>query len=134
MRLPSPAAWAELIAGHEGNVNGAVVSLTNGSITNVTGDRIASIVAGRVTAANLSSANAVASIVGLHAAIVGADVNGDGKFSFTEGNNSQSPQTYELPGDPSGDGDVAIDGVVIVKAGQFKAPKPPVLPGAEHDV
>ena len=98
-----------LIAGKGGAVNGGFNVERNGSITNVTATRIAAILAGATAVNNVSSLNAVKSITGLKAAVIGADVDGDRQFDWSEGGTTGFQLGTDTP----------IDGVVIVKKDQF---------------
>jgi hypothetical protein len=91
-----------LIAGQAGTGGTAI----NGSISFVTATRIAAILAGRPAANNITSANAVRSLTLINAQIIGADVNHNEIFDFTDA----GPSGFNL-----GDGDTAIDGFVLVK-------------------
>jgi hypothetical protein len=80
-----------------------------GSIANVTAKRIAAIIAVNdgTDADNLNASNAVTAISGIKTKVIGADIDGDGVFDFTD---------VGAAGFNLGGGDTAIDGLVIVKA------------------
>jgi hypothetical protein len=108
-----------LIAGR-GGADGGVFSVDrNGSITSVTATRIAAIIAGANAGAGLNNFNAVKSIAGLTASHIGADVDGDRQFDWTE--NTSTQVGFQLPGAPTTTDldDVPRDGIVIVKTGAF---------------
>ena len=90
---------------------------STGSVANVTATRIAAILAGKIgttTASNLTTANAVAQISNVHATVFGADNANAGIFDFTDSTGAPNPNNgiFQL-----GDGDTALDGLVIVKNG-----------------
>jgi hypothetical protein len=89
----------------------------NGSVSTITADRIASIVAG----AGYQHTNAVTAIVAIHTNSIGADLNGNGKFDFI-----LSPTPPHALFDAA-DGDVPIDGLVVVKAGGLIGVTAPIL-------
>jgi hypothetical protein len=91
-----------LIAGQAGTGGVAV----NGSISQVSATRIAAIFAGRPAPNNITAANAVQSLTLISAQVIGADVNHNELFDFTDA----GPAGFNL-----GDGDTAIDGFVLVK-------------------
>lgn len=103
-----------LIAGQAGTGGAAL----NGSISQVTATRIAAIYAGRPAANNITAANAVQSLTQISAQVIGADVNHNELFDFTDAGAS---------GFNFGDGDTAIDGFVLVKHASDLAALP-VLP------
>jgi hypothetical protein len=88
---------------------------TNGSIVKVTADRIAAMLAGSPDANAVGYGNAVQSIAKITASVIGADVNGNGIFDFTEGggDGTYQPDDSHHPVD----GDTALDGFVLVRAG-----------------
>lgn len=95
-----------LIAGQAGATGGTVDVTKNGSISNITATRIAAILAGAPAANAINGSNAVVKISGLkNVTTVGADVGGDTAFDFTDA----GPAGFNL-----GDGDTAIDGLVVV--------------------
>jgi hypothetical protein len=84
----------------------------------VTADRIATIIAGRPAPNAITAANAVFSITGLKAGVLGADVDRDSVFDFT----NAGAAGFNL-----GDGDTALDGLVLVRAaGLTTLPAPPL--------
>ena len=105
-----PGRWGGLFAGLGGTGTTAGLS---GGVTNVTAARIASILAaGADTQANaLTTANAVTALKNVHAATIGADIGGDGAFTYTGASN---PFTI-------GDGDTAIDGPIIATMAGYDA-------------
>ncbi|MEA3209594.1 MAG: hypothetical protein QOE70_2651 [Chthoniobacter sp.] len=102
-----------IVAGLGGRVAGLIDTAKNGSVSGVTAERIAAIVAGAAKANALTTDNAVTKITGLNVLAVGADVNGTG-FSFTDNPNPPNPSNGVFL---LGDGDTALDGLVIVKSG-----------------
>jgi hypothetical protein len=84
----------------------------NGSVLNLRADRIATILAGRPAANAITAANAVTAISNVRAFVVGADVNGNELFDYVD---------LPPPGFNLGDGDTAIDGLVVVRAGGLGA-------------
>jgi hypothetical protein len=96
-----------LIAGLAGD---ATTDGQAGSIDGVQARRIAAIFAGNddTNANELTTANAVKSIKNITANVIGADRNGNGTFDFTGAG-----------GFGLGQGETAIDGLVIVKSGGF---------------
>jgi hypothetical protein len=95
----------------------------NGSITNVTADRIATVIAGRPAANAITAANAVFSIAGLVTNVLGADLDRDSIFDFTEG--APSNPGYQIT---PGENDTALDGLVLVRAtGLTSLPTTPLL-------
>ena len=103
-----------IVAGFGGRVGGVIDTTKNGSVTGVTADRIAAIVAGAANANALTTDNAVSKITGIKALVIGADLNGNGSFNFTDNPGGPHPANglFLL-----GDGDTALDGLVIVKTG-----------------
>lgn len=96
--------------GGEGTTAGAT-----GTINGVKAARIAAIFAGdSSTAANaLTTANAVRAISNVQAKAIGADLDGDGVFDFTDANGNG---TYNL-----GTADTAIDGLVLALLAGYNA-------------
>ena len=82
-----------------------------GSIVNVTATRIAAILAvnKNTVADDLTAANAVTQINNVHASVFGADNVNSGIFDFVD--------NVGTVGFLLGDGDTAIDGLIIVKSG-----------------
>ena len=108
-----------LLAGQGGSVAGIVDAAKNGSILGVSATRIAAILAGAPGASALTADNAVKKItLGSGVTTIGADTGSAG-FSFTDNVSGPNPSngTFLL-----GDGDTAIDGLVIVKTGGFTPP------------
>ncbi|MGB8168257.1 MAG: hypothetical protein WCF18_12240, partial [Chthoniobacteraceae bacterium] len=101
-----------LFAGTGGT--GTIAGLA-GSITNVSATRIAAILAANssTTASNLTTANAVTAITGVTATKFGADLDGDTTFDFTDNPAGPHPSNGAFL---LGDGDTAIDGIIIVKS------------------
>ncbi len=95
-----------IVAGEKGTGTGG----TNGSITHITADRIAAMIAGTPAANAVTAANAVQKISSIVANVIGADLNGNNTFDFTEGG---SDAIYQPP--ETTDGDTALDGLVIVR-------------------
>ncbi len=93
-----------IVAGERGAGGG---STANGSIANVAAVRIATMIAGAPTASAVTYANEVFRITNISAAVIGADVNGNGVFDFTSVDNHLN----FTPGTK----DTAIDGFVIVQ-------------------
>lgn len=117
-------AMGGLIAGQAGSVGGVVDAAKNGSILGVNALRIAAILAGTPSANNLTTDNAVKKISGLTGATaIGADLAPPG-FGFMDNAAGPNPANgvFQL-----GDGDTAIDGLVIVKTGGFTGPHPAPL-------
>lgn len=108
-----------LVAGQGGKVNLVVDATRNGSIENVSARRIAAIIAGKDDGTSLSAANAVTAISGITTSIIGADVNNDRLFTFTDNGGTAD---FDL-----GTTDAAIDGLVIVKTGGFTGTFPTPL-------
>lgn len=81
-----------------------------GTVATVSATRIASIIAGAPANNAITATNAVPKITGITTAVLGADINGDGVFTFTNAG---------AAGFTPGDGDTAIDGLVLVKTGGF---------------
>lgn len=107
-----------LVAGQRGMGGGSAV---NGSIAKVSAAKIAAILAGRPDASQLTEANAVTKISAITATAIGAETNLAGSHSeaggFTFNDNIVAGPN---PGNGTflpGDGDTAIDGLVIVKLG-----------------
>jgi hypothetical protein len=107
--------------------NGAFAE--SGSVSKVTAARIAAIVAGAPATGVLGYQNAVTSISQVHASVIGADlgITGDyhvGRFDFNNpraGNDGLfEPNAAHNPVD----GDIAIDGLVLVKAAGLLTPLP----------
>ena len=102
-----------IVAGQGGVGSGAIPG-ANGSILNVNADRIAAMIAGRPAANALTAgnpmlpSNAVTMISGIVANVIGADINDNRAFDFTDA----GPVGFNL-----GDGDTALDGLVVVKRG-----------------
>ena len=103
-----------IVAGQGGVGTGAIPG-KNGSILNVNADRIAAMIAGRPAANALIAGspmnppgNAVTKISGIVANVIGADLDHDRAFDFIDA----GPVGFHL-----GDGDTALDGLVIVKTG-----------------
>lgn len=96
------SAMGGLFAGQAG-AGGAA---QNGSVTDVSARRIAAIIAGHPLASAITSANGVFNLTGISAQIFGADVNANGAFNFTNAG---------LAGFHLGDGDTALDGLIIAR-------------------
>jgi|GEM_PF-1731466 len=104
-----------LAAGAGGNSEAS----KNGSIANITADRIAAIVAGRPSSSGLSKSNAVYALSGIHAKVIGADGGYNFGFDFDD--------TGEV-GFHVDEGDVAYDGLVVVRAaGLASLPVKPLM-------
>lgn len=102
-----------LIAGQAGGTSDTIPLRKNGSISNVTADRIAAILAGAPTASGIDRFNAVISISSLKGVTkVGADVDGNTAFDFTD----VGSLGYNF-----GDGDTALDGLVVVFKNGYKS-------------
>jgi hypothetical protein len=82
---------------------------SNGSVESVSASRIAAIFAGNESSV-LSTNAAVKSIAKITARVIGADLNGDGQFAFSE----TGASGYIL-----NSLDAAIDGLVVVRNGGF---------------
>jgi len=107
-----------LIAGQGGAVNNVIDASKNGSIRNISAQKIATIIAGRPAANAITVDNAVFALSGITSIstsplVVGADVNGNGQFDFT----NVGASGFQPPGTP--DGDIAIDGLVIVRTAGY---------------
>ncbi len=89
----------------------------NGSVRSVTAHGIASIVAGRPAANAITAANAVFAISGVRAVVAGADTDADESFLFI----NAGPAGFHL-----GDGDTALDGLVVVRAAGFQPIRNPL--------
>ncbi len=89
----------------------------NGSVTNITAARIAAILAGTPAANELNPENAVTKIAKLKTTAIGSDLD-PGGFDFTD---HDGDSQFEL-----GDGDTALDGLVIVRAGGGTFPVTPL--------
>lgn len=89
----------------------------NGSVTGISAARIAAILAGTPAANALTAANAASSITKIKATAIGAD-RGAAGFDFTD---NDGDMEFEL-----GDGDTALDGLVIVRAGSGVFPVDPL--------
>lgn len=100
--LNSNSGMGGLITGQAGTGGAAL----NGSISQVNVTRITAVYAGRPAANNITAANAVRSLTMINAQVIGADVNHNELFDFTDA----GPAGFNL-----GDGDTAIDGFVLVK-------------------
>jgi hypothetical protein len=106
-----------LIAGLGGAVAGVFDSNRNGSITTVTATKIAAIFAGaNGPFTSVSSFNAVKSITALTAAFIGADVDGDRQFDWTE---NAVFTGFQLNNNISDMNDVPLDGFVLVRIGGY---------------
>ena len=103
-----------LSSGIRGTGNG---SAQNGLVSNITADRIASIVAG----GGYQDADSVSSISLIHTNTIGADINGNGVFDFIK-----SPTPPHILFDAA-DGDIPIDGLVVVAAGGLNGVTAPIL-------
>ena len=90
-----------------------------GGIVNVTATRIAAILAvnQNTTASSLTTANAVTQINNVHATVFGADNVNAGIYDFVD--------NVGTIGFVLGDGDTAIDGLIIVKSGGLITPITP---------
>jgi hypothetical protein len=123
----NPAAHMGGLAVGRGGAGPADTFGTAGSIDTVSALRIAAIVAG--TGQSLGYDNAVTSISNVHAAVIGADTHIKGLFrqgAFDFNNpNSGTDGIFEPDAahDPI-DGDVPLDGLVLVKAGGLLTPLP----------
>ena len=104
--VPANPAFDNGMGGLIAGQAGAGGAATNGSISQVTATRIAAIFAGRPAANNITAANAVQSLTLINAQVIGADVNHNEVFDFT----NAGAAGFNL-----GDGDTAIDGFVLVK-------------------
>ncbi len=120
----SDVGMGGLVAGRGGALNGVFDVSRNGSINNVSAHRIAAIVAGSIGPGTLVAGDAVASITKLKAAVIGADLNNNGAWDFTEGATHVSG--FQFHDDASDHDDLLIDGLVLVKTGGFASP--PVTP------
>jgi hypothetical protein len=122
-----PGNMGGLIAGQGGNFgpgSGAVDPTKNGSILGVNAMHIAAILAGAPTADNLTADNAVKKISNLTGVnVIGADLDPPG-FDFIDNPAGPNPANGVFL---LGDGDIALDGLVIVKAGGFTGPHPAPL-------
>lgn len=107
-----------LIVGLGGAVGGVLDLNRNGSITSVTASRIAAILAGAESGHMISAFNAVKSITGLKANFIGADVDGDRQFDWTENTATTGFQLNSATGVTDTD-DVPTDGLIIVKTGGY---------------
>jgi hypothetical protein len=117
-QISATSGMGGLIAGRAGISNGIVAAAKNGSIATVQAERIAAILAGAPASNALTADNAVIKITGITGATqIGADVNTNTTFDFTDSG---------VNGFNLGEGDTALDGLVIVKTGQFV--NPPVTP------
>ena len=97
-----------LVAGQGGSANMVLDASKNGSILGVKATRISAILAGFGGASSLTADNAVKKISKITGATaIGADVNTNTTFDFTDIGNA---------GFNLGDGDTALDGLIIVKA------------------
>jgi hypothetical protein len=98
-----------LVSGIRGTGDGSAV---NGSIATVSATRIATILAGRPSANAVGYGNAVTTLSGIAATVIGADVANDG-FTYTEGGSDSEyqPDSAKHPTE----GDTAVDGFVLVK-------------------
>jgi hypothetical protein len=121
-----------LIAGRSGVAGGVVDITLNGSITGITAQRIAAILAGAPAPNGLTRDNAVFKVSGLvGVTTVGADLGTTPMGSTTE---TGGFTFLDNPGPPNpangifqlGDGDTAIDGLVIVQTGQFHSSVEPL--------
>ena len=99
----------------------AAIDGTAGGIDFVTARRISAIFARDINFAtnDLTVRNAVATIAHIVATQIGSDFDGDTIFDFTPAG---------AAGFNLGDGDTAIDGLVIVKVGGFDAATIPTVP------
>lgn len=115
-----------LIAGQGGANLGGGAPGQNGSISKVTAERIATIIAGRPTPNGATALNAVYSLTGIKARVIGADFldsgaadpsgTGSGEFNFLDGNGDGN---YTL-----GAGDTLLDGIVLARLAQDLAALP----------
>jgi len=103
-----------LVAGHKGDGGGKA---TNGSITGVTATRIAAMLAGTPAANSIDYDNGVYKISKITASVLGADVNGNSVFDWTDGTAAHTFQPDDSGN--STDGDTAIDGLILVRKGGF---------------
>jgi hypothetical protein len=89
-----------------GTAGGGTTAGVTGEISNVQAARIAAILAANTAteADALTTANAVSALSRITAKVIGADIDGDGAFDFTDAG---------AAGFNLGDGDTAIDGLVI---------------------
>ena len=108
-----------LVSGLGGQVTGGGFA-ANGGISGISATRIAAILAGAPGAwgtNGLTELNAVSKISGLKDVTkIGADVNTDTMFTFTDSATGPNPANNQFL---LGDGDTAIDGLVIVAKGKF---------------
>ena len=98
-----------VVAGRGG---AGLIAGRSGSVTGVTSDRIATIIAGKTAANALTSANAVFAISGILTSAIGADLDGDGTFDFT---NTVGTAAFDLGDSFAGTSDTPIDGLVLVR-------------------
>jgi hypothetical protein len=129
---PGDAGMGGLIAGRSGAAAGVVDITHNGSISGITAKRIAAILAGAPAANGLTRDNAVFKISGLRGVTtIGADLGTTpmgstteaGGFTFIDNAGPPNPANgmFQL-----GDGDTALDGLVIVLTGQFHSSVDPL--------
>jgi hypothetical protein len=116
------SAMGGLFAGAGGESAG--VAGPAGSVTNVTATRIAAILAAgfSTNGGNLTNLNAVSALTNVHASVFGADVNGNGNFDFVDSPVVPNPNNgiFLL-----GDGDLALDGLILVLSAGLPAPLVP---------
>jgi hypothetical protein len=86
----------------------------NGGVSGVTAAAIAAILAGQEASNSITAADAVAKISTVHASVVGADVNSNGHFDWTEKSGDSSFELATTPGLTTND--IPIDGFVLVSA------------------
>jgi hypothetical protein len=110
---PLNPAMGGLVAGVSGSVAGLIDPARNGSVSGVTAGRIAAILAGDAylptPGDGIQVEHVVNKISKIVATAIGADVNGDTTFDWTDGGGSA---LFAL-----GDGDTPIDGLVIARTG-----------------
>jgi hypothetical protein len=110
----TPTGMGGLSSGIRGD---GVGNAQNGLVSNITADRIAAVVAG----GGYQNADAVSSISLIHTSSIGADINGNGVFDFIK---SPTPPHVLFN---AADGDIPIDGLVVVAAGGINGVTAPIL-------
>jgi hypothetical protein len=129
---PGNAGMGGLIAGRSGAAAGIVDITHNGSISGITAERIAAILAGVPAANTLTRNNAVSKVSGLRGVTkVGADLGTSPLGSTTEAGGFTFVDNAGPPNPANGifllgDGDTALDGLVIILTGQFHSPVEPL--------
>ncbi len=107
---PNVSGLGGLFAGQGGEKSGVVQTALNGSVSSIRAGRIAAILAGLPAADALTGANAAVRISAITAATIGT------AFTFTDNTAGPNPSNGQFL---LGDGDTALGGLVIVKAGGF---------------